>query len=150
VVGAFQAAHERAVAIDRLVQVDHLGLPVDAAAIHREALSGATPGEGRRPANRAMPGIEGVDEGVDLVGRTERRSTGPRVGLSLGSAGLTRIRAAGLGVGDREVPVTAGGLVFVPRGTAHTVWNSGDRPVRGLILVSPGGAEHVFVPVEAG
>jgi hypothetical protein len=25
-----------------------------------------------------------------------------------------------------------------------------DRPVRGLIVVSPGGAEHVFVPVEAG
>ena len=39
-------------------------------------------------------------------------------------------------LGDREVPVTAGGLVFVPRGTAHTVWNSGDRPVRGLILVA--------------
>jgi mannose-6-phosphate isomerase-like protein (cupin superfamily) len=53
-------------------------------------------------------------------------------------------------LGDREVPVTAGGLVFVPRGMAHTVWNSGGRPVRGLILVSPGGAEHVSVPVEAG
>ena len=50
-------------------------------------------------------------------------------------------------LGDREVPVTAGGLVFVPRGTAHTVWNSGDRPVRGLILISPGDAEHLFVPV---
>jgi hypothetical protein len=33
---------------------------------------------------------------------------------------------------------------------AHTFWNSGDRPVRGLILVSPSGAEHVFVPAEAG
>jgi mannose-6-phosphate isomerase-like protein (cupin superfamily) len=53
-------------------------------------------------------------------------------------------------LGDREVPVGAGGLVFVPRGMAHTVWNSGDRPVRGLILVSPGDAEHEFVPVEAG
>jgi mannose-6-phosphate isomerase-like protein (cupin superfamily) len=53
-------------------------------------------------------------------------------------------------LGDREVPVTAGGLVFVPRGMAHTVWNSGGQPVRGLILVSPGGAEHVSVPVEAG
>lgn len=53
-------------------------------------------------------------------------------------------------LGDREVPVAAGGLVFVPRGMAHTVRNSGDRPVRGLILVSPGGAEHVFVPAEAG
>ncbi len=53
-------------------------------------------------------------------------------------------------LGDREVPLTAGGLVFVPRGMPHTVWNSGDRPVRGLILGSPGGAEHVVVPVEAG
>lgn len=52
-------------------------------------------------------------------------------------------------LGDREVEVTAGSLVFVPRGTSHTVWNSGDRPVRGLILISPGNAEHVFLPVEA-
>jgi mannose-6-phosphate isomerase-like protein (cupin superfamily) len=52
-------------------------------------------------------------------------------------------------LGDREVPVTAGGLVFVPRATAHTVWNSGDRPVRGLILISPGDAERLFVPIEA-
>ena len=34
-------------------------------------------------------------------------------------------------------------------GTAHTVWNSGDGPVRGLILISPGDAEHEFVPVNA-
>ena len=52
-------------------------------------------------------------------------------------------------LGDREVPVTSGGLVFVPRGTAHTVWNSGDGPVRGLIVISPGDAEHLFVPVDA-
>jgi mannose-6-phosphate isomerase-like protein (cupin superfamily) len=51
-------------------------------------------------------------------------------------------------LGDREVPVTAGGLVFVPRETAHTVRNSGDRPVRGLIIVSPGAAEHESVPVD--
>ena len=53
-------------------------------------------------------------------------------------------------LGDREVPATAGCLVFVPRGMPHTVWNSGDRPLRGVIIVSPGGAEHEFVPVEAG
>jgi quercetin dioxygenase-like cupin family protein len=41
-------------------------------------------------------------------------------------------------LGDRELQVGAGGLVFVPRGTAHTVWNSGDVAVRGLILISPG------------
>ena len=52
-------------------------------------------------------------------------------------------------LGDREVPLSAGALVFVPRGMPHTVRNSGDRAVRGLILVSPGGAEHLFVPVEA-
>jgi mannose-6-phosphate isomerase-like protein (cupin superfamily) len=51
-------------------------------------------------------------------------------------------------LGDRELPVTAGGLVFVPWGTAHTVW-AGDRSVPGRILPSPGGAEHLFVSVEA-
>jgi len=53
-------------------------------------------------------------------------------------------------LGDRDVRVTAGALVFVPRGLAHTVWNSGDGPVRGLIIVSPGAAEHVLLPVEPG
>ena len=46
-----------------------------------------------------------------------------------------------------ELPMTAGGFVFVPRGTEHTVWNSGDVPVRGLIVISPGDAVHEFVPV---
>ena len=53
-------------------------------------------------------------------------------------------------LGDREHLLTGGGLVFVPRGTAHTVWNSGEGPVRGLIVISPGDAEHIFVPVHAG
>jgi len=52
-------------------------------------------------------------------------------------------------LGDRELPVTSGDLVFVPRGTAHTVWVSGGGPVRGLIVISPGDAIHEFVPVEA-
>jgi mannose-6-phosphate isomerase-like protein (cupin superfamily) len=51
-------------------------------------------------------------------------------------------------LGDREVPATAGCLVFVPRGMPHTVWNSGEGPLRGVIIVSPGSAEHEFVPVE--
>ena len=51
-------------------------------------------------------------------------------------------------LGDRELPVAAGGLVFVPRGMAHTVWNSGEEPVRGVIVISPGDAEHELVPVE--
>jgi len=47
-----------------------------------------------------------------------------------------------------QVRTTAGGLVFVPRGVAHTVWNSGSDPVRGLIVISPGDREHVALPVE--
>ena len=53
-------------------------------------------------------------------------------------------------LGDREVRMTSGSFVFVPRGVAHTVWNSGDRPVQGLLVISPGDAEHEFVPVETG
>ena len=52
-------------------------------------------------------------------------------------------------LGDREVVATGGDLVFVPRGAAHTVWNAGDGPLRGLIVISPGDAEHSFVPVHA-
>jgi mannose-6-phosphate isomerase-like protein (cupin superfamily) len=52
-------------------------------------------------------------------------------------------------LGDREVLARGGDLVFVPRGTAHTVWNSGAIPVHGLILISPGDAEHSFVTVDA-
>ena len=52
-------------------------------------------------------------------------------------------------LGDREVPARGGDLVFVPRGTAHTVWNSGAVPVHGLLVISPGDAEHSFVPVDA-
>ena len=52
-------------------------------------------------------------------------------------------------LGDREARVTAGGFVFIPRGMPHTAWNSGDGPLLGLIVISPGGAEHVFEPAKA-
>jgi mannose-6-phosphate isomerase-like protein (cupin superfamily) len=50
-------------------------------------------------------------------------------------------------LGDREVSLTSGGFVFVPRGVAHTVWNSGNGLARGFLLISPGDVEHEFVPV---
>jgi mannose-6-phosphate isomerase-like protein (cupin superfamily) len=53
-------------------------------------------------------------------------------------------------LGDHELSLTSGGFVFVPRGVAHTVWNSGDSLARGLLIISPGDAEHEFVPVDAG
>ena len=51
-------------------------------------------------------------------------------------------------LGDEQLVVPAGGFVFVPRGTAHTVSNAGPEDLRGLILISPGDVEHQFVEVE--
>ena len=47
-----------------------------------------------------------------------------------------------------EVVARAGTFVFVPRGLAHTARNSGSGPMRGLIILSPGGAEHLTQPVK--
>ena len=52
-------------------------------------------------------------------------------------------------LGDRELSVEPGSLVVVPRGMPHTVWNSGETGTR-LIIISPGDADHLFVPVDAG
>jgi quercetin dioxygenase-like cupin family protein len=50
-------------------------------------------------------------------------------------------------VGDETFTVAPGGAVFVPRGVAHTAWASGDRPARGVLVISPGDAEHVVEAV---
>lgn len=50
--------------------------------------------------------------------------------------------------GEREVTAPAGSFVFVPRGVVHTARNSGSGPMRGMLILSPGGAEHVYQPVE--
>ena len=49
---------------------------------------------------------------------------------------------------DEQLVVPAGGFVFVPRGTIHTVWNAGPADLRGLLVISPGNVEHEFVEVE--
>jgi mannose-6-phosphate isomerase-like protein (cupin superfamily) len=51
-------------------------------------------------------------------------------------------------LGDREVQVHSGGMVFIPRGTPHTAWATGDGPLSGILIISPGDVEHEFVPVE--
>jgi quercetin dioxygenase-like cupin family protein len=51
-------------------------------------------------------------------------------------------------LGDQEIVAGPGSLIFVPKETVHTVWNDGPDPVRGLIFITPGDAEHEFVPVE--
>jgi quercetin dioxygenase-like cupin family protein len=52
-------------------------------------------------------------------------------------------------IGAQEIRLTAGGFVFVPRGTPHTAWNSGAGPMLGLVVISPGDAEHVVEPVSS-
>ena len=51
-------------------------------------------------------------------------------------------------LGERQVAAPAGSFVFVPRGVVHTAWNSGSGPMRGMLLLSPGDAEHIVQPVE--
>ncbi len=48
----------------------------------------------------------------------------------------------------REFAARAGSFVFVPRGTPHTAWNAGAGPLRGMIILSPGDAEHVTELVQ--
>jgi quercetin dioxygenase-like cupin family protein len=42
----------------------------------------------------------------------------------------------------------AGSFVFIPRGTVHTAHVSGTGPMRGLLILSPGDAEHIVEPVN--
>jgi hypothetical protein len=51
-------------------------------------------------------------------------------------------------LGDHEVKVPEDGFVSIPHGTPHTAWHAGDSPMLGMIVISPGGAEHVFEPAQ--
>ncbi|MFP5371779.1 MAG: hypothetical protein ACLGI3_13670 [Actinomycetes bacterium] len=46
---------------------------------------------------------------------------------------------------DREVVAGPGSFVFVPRGVQHTAHIT--KPLRGLLISSPGDAEHSTQPV---
>ena len=48
---------------------------------------------------------------------------------------------------DRQVVAGPGTFVFLPRGVAHTVHIT--EPLRGLLIYSPGDAEHIMEPVDA-
>jgi len=47
-------------------------------------------------------------------------------------------------VGGRRVVAAAGAFVNMPVGSTHWFRNEGDRPVRMLIIVAPGGMEGLF------
>ena len=47
---------------------------------------------------------------------------------------------------DREVVAGPGTFVFVPRGVVHTAHIA--QPLRGLLIFSPGDAEHITQPID--
>src|SRR5215203_1235915 len=47
-------------------------------------------------------------------------------------------------IDEEQVCATAGAFVLVPRGIPHTARNTGDVPVRWLLLVSPPGFSRYF------
>jgi quercetin dioxygenase-like cupin family protein len=51
-------------------------------------------------------------------------------------------------IGDQELVAGPGSFVFIPRGTVHTAHMSGSVPMRGMLLLSPGNAEHVVEVVD--
>lgn len=92
--------------------------------------------------------------GTDLIGRSYRVLVGrapvgegppmhihPETdeGFYVGEGELTFVFP------DREVVAGPGAFVFVPRGTEHTAHIT--KPLRGLLIYSPGDAEHITQPV---
>jgi quercetin dioxygenase-like cupin family protein len=52
-----------------------------------------------------------------------------------------------LTVGTETLQASAGDFVHLPRGIMHTFKNTGDRPARMLIIVTPAGIEKFFEEV---
>jgi quercetin dioxygenase-like cupin family protein len=51
-------------------------------------------------------------------------------------------------LGEDEQVAEVGDLVLKPRGQWHTFWNAADEPARLLVLISPGGLEHLFHAID--
>lgn len=51
--------------------------------------------------------------------------------------------------GEEEIYAGVGEFVFKPRGEWHTFWNAGDKPLRILEIISPGGFEEAFREIGA-
>ncbi len=47
--------------------------------------------------------------------------------------------------GDETISASPGAFVLVPRGTNHTIWNTGSTPARILGIYSPPGFEDYFL-----
>ena len=47
--------------------------------------------------------------------------------------------------GEETLHAAAGAFVLIPRGTSHTIWNTGSTPVKVLTIFSPPGFEGYFM-----
>jgi quercetin dioxygenase-like cupin family protein len=56
---------------------------------------------------------------------------------------------AGLRVGEQEMTISAGFVVFIPRGVVHALWNATDAPSKGFSIFTPGGLESYFEEMSA-
>jgi len=55
----------------------------------------------------------------------------------------------GASVGDQLHVIEEGGVLFMPRGVPHALWNLGDEEAHLLDLYTPSGIEHVFAAAGA-
>lgn len=56
----------------------------------------------------------------------------------------------GATIGQRELAIEAGGLLLLPRGVPHSLWNAGDGEARLLDIYTPSGFEQVFAAMGVG
>jgi mannose-6-phosphate isomerase-like protein (cupin superfamily) len=54
-----------------------------------------------------------------------------------------------LQLGEEVATVGPGTLTFAPRGSRHTLANTGEAPARYLLICTPGGFERMFARLEA-
>jgi quercetin dioxygenase-like cupin family protein len=54
-----------------------------------------------------------------------------------------------LQLGEDVTTAGPGSLAFAPRGSRHTLANTGDAPARYLLICTPGGFERMFARLEA-
>lgn len=56
---------------------------------------------------------------------------------------------AGMRAGDQEYTLSAGFIIFTPRGTVHAIWNPTDKPAKAISIFIPGGLEGYFKEMAA-
>jgi quercetin dioxygenase-like cupin family protein len=56
----------------------------------------------------------------------------------------------GATIGERQVEIEAGGVLLLPRGVPHALWNASTDEARLLDIYTPSGFEQVFAAMGGG